>query len=113
MDDLQEKLNGILSDPQTMQRIMSMAQQLGSQPPPAAPEQPSPEGSFLPDPSMLQKLASLAGQSTIDRDQQGLLRALGPYLSRHRLVKLERAMRAARMASMATNLLGQTGSIGR
>ncbi len=113
MEDLQEKLNGILSDPQTMQKIMSMAQQLGSQPPPAAPEQPPQEGSFLPDPSMLQKLASLAGQSTVDRDQQGLLRALGPYLSRHRLAKLERAMRAARMAGMATNLLGQTGNSGR
>ena len=116
MEDLQEKLGAVLSDPQTMQKIMALAQQLGGQersdPPKGqdAPESGAPLGL---DPSMLQKLAGLAGQGTIDRNQQGLLNALGPYLSRQRLQKLERAMRAARMAGMATNLLGISGSQGR
>lgn len=106
MDQMEDKLGAILNNPQLMSQIMSMAQSLGeSQPREAEPSSGLPEF----DPGMLQKLAGLAGQGTIDRDQQALLHALHPYLSSRKVHKLEKAMRAARMARMASGFLGQGG----
>lgn len=115
MDEMEEKLGSILSNPQMMQQIMAMAQALGgaSEAPPQK-ELPKPqETSLQPLPNidigMLQKLSGLAGQTGIDREQQALLKALGPYISRDRVSKLEKAMRAAKMARVASAFLGQGG----
>ncbi len=111
MEGMEEKLGAILGNPQMMQQIMSMAQTLGASPqdnppppPPPTPQQPS----F--DAGMIQKIAGLARQSGIDKNQQNLLRALGPYLSRERIAKLEKAMRAAKIAAMASSALGTGGN---
>ena len=108
MDELENKLGAILGDPEMMKKIAAFAQTLSPQeatqdsahPPKAAP---------LPDfdASMLQKLSGFAQQSGIDKNQQSLLHALAPYISQHRVARLERAMRAAKMAGFATNLLGR------
>lgn len=110
MDEMQEKLGAILGNPQMMQSILSMAQSLGSseQPPPITPEPPPSSASGI-DPGMLQKLAGLAAQSGIDREQQALLDALKPYLSRERIRRLARAMRAAKTARLAGSVLGSGG----
>ena len=94
MDDLEGKLGAILSDPQMMEKISALAQNLGQS---DAKQEQSPG----PDMAMLQKLSSLAGQSGIDKNQRTLLGALQPYLSQSRIQKLERAMQAAKMAGMA------------
>ncbi len=107
MEELQDKLGSILSNPQMMQQIMSLANSMGASAPPPQPEAaPTPPGI---DPGMLLKLSSLASQSGIDREQQALLKALSPYLNRERISRLERAMRAARTARLASTLLGQNG----
>ena len=116
MDDLEQKLGAVLNNPQLMQQIMSMAQSMGAQSPPRPEEQKPPEPQqSVPtiDPGMLSRLAGLSRQSTIDLDQQALLRALNPYLTKDRIGRLERAMRAAKMAKMAGSFLGSgllTGS---
>ena len=104
MESLEEKLGAVLSNPQLMQQIMSMAQAMGSAPAPNPP--PPPEPLSVPDPGLLQKLSGIAGQSGVDRNQQALLKALDPYLGRDRLGRLEKAMRAAKMAKLAGSLLG-------
>lgn len=112
MDDMEAKLGAILNNPQMMQQIMALAQNFGQTE--GTPKQEAKEpvreeaAPVLPDIdlSMIQKLSSFAGKSSIDRNQQTLLKALSPYLSRQRISKLERAMRAAKMASMATVLIG-------
>lgn len=110
MDNLEEKLNSVLSDPQMMQKIMSMAQALGAQSPPQREPQPQKnEGIPDIDLGMLQKISGFASQSDIDKEQRALLSALGPYLSRDRISKLERAMRAAKMARLASGLFGSNG----
>ena len=58
---------------------------------------------------MVQKIASMAGKAGIDNHQQALLKALRPYLSRERIEKLEKAMRAAKLAGVATGFLGSGG----
>ena len=116
MDDMENKLGAILGNPEMMQQIMALAQNFSQ----AAPKQeqqkqeapPPPKQEAAPPPlpeldfSTIQKLSGLAKSSGIDKNQQTLLRALSPYLSRQRISKLERAMRAAKMASMATAFLG-------
>ena len=111
MDDMQSQMNAILNNPEMMQKIMAMAQSMNTQPPRPETESapPSPPSAPEFDPSLLQKLAGLTGQSGIDSNQKTLLKALTPYLSRERISKLERAMRAAKIANMASSFLGQSG----
>ena len=111
MDNLEEKLNSVLNDPEMMQKIMSMAQAFQSPPEQNSHKEtvknsPAPEV----DLGVLQKLSGIAKQGSIDKEQQSLLRALNPYLSRERIRKLENAMRAARMSKFAAAVLGQQGS---
>ena len=107
MDQMEDKLGAILNNPQMMQQIMSMAQALGQNDP--QPEQPSKP--YIPefDPAMLSKLSGFMGQGKMDGNQQALLTALHPYLSHRKVEKLEKAMRAAKMARMASSFLGQGG----
>ena len=111
MDNMEEKIGSILNDPETMQRIMSMAQALGSSAKQQdAPAEPASAPSFPEiDINMLQKFSGLAKQGNIDKQQQNLLQALNPYLSRQRIQKLENAMRAARMARIAAGALSGQG----
>lgn len=114
MDDMESKLGAILGNPEMMQKIMAFAQNLnqndaGSKQPPRE-ESPPPFPQF--DPAMLQKLTGMAQSSRIDNNQQLLLKALRPYISSRRIQKLEQAMRAAKMAGMATAFLG-TSPTGR
>lgn len=112
MEEMEDKLNAILGNPQLMQQIMSMAQSLGQQapePPPRQKEEPSPAMLDI-DPAMIGKFMNLLGTTNIDRNQKALLCALEPYLTQQRLRKLEKAMRAARLAGAATALL-PNGSI--
>lgn len=104
MDDMESKLGAILGNPQMMQQIMSLAQnfQTESQAPPA-PVDPAPEIDF----AMVQKLTSIIGKTGIDGHQKALLQALVPYLSSNRIQKLEKAMRAAKLAGMASAFLGR------
>ena len=95
MSELEEKLNSVLNDPKAMEQIMNMAQSLGA-------ENPFPDI----DISMLQKLSGFAQKGNIDKDQRALLKALTPYLTRERIGKLEKAMRAAQLARAASGLLG-------
>lgn len=101
MSELEEKLNTILNDPQAMQQIMNMAQSLSAE----GGQNPFPDI----DIGMLQKLSGFAKQGNIDKDQRALLKALTPYLTRERLGKLEKAMRAAQLARAASGLLGSGG----
>lgn len=110
MDDMEEKLGSILNNPQMMQQIMSMAQSMGGQ----GKQDPTPrqEKSFPElDIATLQKISSLAQSSSIDKREQALLRALGAYLSKERIGKLEKAMRAAKIAKIASSALSQGGAV--
>lgn len=106
MEDMEAKIGAILGNPQMMQQIMSLAQSIT--PPETTAEPPQPAESPLPDIdlSMLGKLSGLAAKGGVDSNQQLLLKALSPYLSHTRIEKLERAMRAAKMANLAVSVLG-------
>lgn len=111
MSEMEEKLNALLSNPQLMQQIASMAQSMGGEPqnqPSAANAPPQvPMPAF--DPKLLQTMAQTMGQTGIDSNQKHLLQALSPYLSTGRVQKLERAMQAARLAGAASAFLNAGG----
>ena len=121
MSELDDKLNSILSNPAMMQQIMSLAQSLNSQSEPpqgkqsqSAPPPPQPSGDLNSgetslNPNLLSKIASLMQRGSIDKNQESLLRALKPYLSSQKLQKLERAMHAAKMAGIASEMVSNRG----
>lgn len=117
MEDMSAQMNAILSNPEMMQKIMSLAQSMEAPSGQDQPERPSSDTPANPFPdldmSAIQKLAGFAGKTNIDNNQRSLLKALIPYLSKERINKLERAMRAAKLASMATVLFGANGSLFR
>lgn len=107
MDDFESKLGSILNNPEMMGRIMEMAQSFGGQsqqPEPPSEESSVPEFDF----AAIQKLSGLMGKAGVDGDQKALLAALAPYVSGNRIRKLERAMRAAKLAGVATGFLGSS-----
>ena len=108
MEDFESKLGQILGNPEMMGKIMAMAQSFGGQE--AAPEPPPPQETAMPeiDFATIQKLSGLMGSANVDGDQKALLAALAPYISGVRIGKLERAMRAAKLAGLARNFLGNT-----
>lgn len=111
MEGMEEKLNSILSNPQMMAQIMSMAQSFGMNEPPR-PESPAPPPAMPAinfDPAVLHKVMAMAQQTGIDKNQLSLLHALGPYLSERRITKLENAMRAAKIAALASSFFGANG----
>ncbi len=109
MNEMEDKIGAILNNPQMMQQIMSMAQAMNTPVPQNDPQPPMSEFTPQIDMAMIQKLSGLAKQSSIDKREQALLGALGAYLSGDRIHRLEKAMRAAKMAKMATGLIGQRG----
>lgn len=106
MDGMEEKLGQILNNPQLMQQIMSMAQSMNQDTNQSTPQAPP---KAPPDMSALNRISDLMNRASIDNEQQGLLKALGPYLSREKLRKLERAMHAAKLAGAASSLMNQGG----
>ena len=104
MEGMEDKLGAILNNPQLMQQIMAMAGSLSSPQPEEKKTEPTP---VIPDfdPVMIQKLMNIAGQMGVDSNQRTLLAALTPYLSNGRIQRLEKAMRAAKLASLASSAL--------
>lgn len=126
MEGMEEKIGALLSNPELMKNIMTMAQSLGQNTPQQEPPQAQPQKQAQPQqktplqaksaPSigkneleMISKISTLSQQTGLDRQEQTLLKALNPYLTKERLEKLEKAMHAAKMAKFATVAFSQSG----
>ncbi len=109
MDDLSSKLQGILSDPNSMEQIKQMAQGLlGGTTPAAAPATSAPPSldSLLGDAQNMGKImkimSALQNQPNDNRTQ--LLMALKPHLSPERAKRVDSAVKLLRLASIAPAL---------
>ena len=107
MDGLEEKLGAILSSPETMEQIFSIAAALGGgQKEEEAQPEPTPEpagglgdllGGF--DPGLLFKLLPLMQEYQAGGgEREALLAALKPFLRRETGEKLEKAIRITRIS---------------
>lgn len=118
MEDMDSRLNALLSNPEAMGRIMALAQQLSgentaSSPPPCQ-ETPSPppqqeEDSF--DPMILLKFLPLLQELRQDHSSQTMqfLSALRPYLKPERQPKVERAVKLAHIICVGKKFLTEGG----
>lgn len=107
MSGMEEQLGAILGDPEMMQKIQALAQSMGQSPPeqPGADAAPPQQRAESGDMEMLKAFTSFARGAEIDKNQRALLKALAPYVSREKIVKLEKAMRSARLAQQTSGLL--------
>lgn len=128
MDDLNDKITRLLSDPNSMAKIQGMMAALGggdtpapsetppTPPPVAAPQPSAPAPSLsldgLPDLSMLSKLAPLMGAFSKEDDDTRLLQALRPYLHGEREQKLDDTMKMLRLTKLLP-LLQEQGIFGK
>ena len=103
MDDFSDKLGKILSDPKSMEQIMSLAKGLSSEK--SEEKQAAPDISSMTD--MLRSLVnSPAGQAFFNGEQQRiqLLKALSPYLSPSKRQKLSGVISAMESVSAVGSL---------
>ncbi len=108
MDGLEQKLDAILSDPESMQKIMDLAKGLGLSSPPRSengetpPPPPQSANSLGSEPLMGlgTLLSSFSGQS-LDSKHTALLNALRPYLRPERQERLDRAIQTAKLVKTA------------
>ncbi len=100
MDDLSAKISQILSDPQALQQIKGLGEQLGiSNTPNSSNSEISKNknplsaiSGFSPDMmSMFTKIAPLVSDASKEDDTTKLLKALRPFLSEERRKKLDEA----------------------
>ena len=122
MDDVNEKLNALLSDPGSMAQIMQLAQQLSgsmggdtAQPAatsPAAPPPPPPSPLGGLDPQTIARYLPLLQELTRDTSQTTqLLYALRPFLKDGKQDKVERAARLARLITIGKRFLKEGGGL--
>lgn len=118
MNELEDKLNALLSDPDGMAQVMELAQKLsGKHDGDDAPPEQTPHGGELSslldalggglDGETLRRLLPVVQQAT--RRESGeaaaLLYALRPFLREERREKVERAVQLARLLSLGKTFL--------
>ncbi len=110
MDDLNEKLNRLLSDPEGMAKIQSMMAALGGGEA-TAPAPPPPAANTGPDLTALTRLMPLLTGAGEDNQDTRLLAALKPYLHGERAKRLDESMRLLKLAKLLP-LLQEQGILG-
>ena len=101
MEDLSEKLAGLLSSPEGMQKIQSaMAALGGALPQEDTPPPPPPTAETGVDMAALTKILPLLGNLNQENEDTRLLSALRPYLHGQRAERLEESMRLMKLMQL-------------
>ena len=112
MEDLNEKLSRLLSDPEGMAKIQAAMTALGGGGTPEPPPPPPPVlPSSGPDVAALTKLLPLLSRMNGDSEDTRLLQALRPYLRGARAERLDDTMRLLKLAKLLP-LLQEQGVLG-
>lgn len=117
MEDMDSRLNALLSDPEAMGRIMALAQQLSGE---SAASSPSPSPEPPPssqqeddgfDPMLLLKFLPLLQELRQDNSSQSMqfLSAMRPFLKPDRQPKVERAVKLAHLICVGKKFLTEGG----
>ena len=110
MAEFEDKLNAVLSNPELMGQILSMAGSLNQQQ--AAPPPPPPSGIFgsMPfDPGAMAAMMQMLKATQLEPRQRNLVQALRGFVPEDRLVRLEKAMQASLIAKFASAAMNQGG----
>ena len=110
MAEFEDKLNAVLSNPELMGQILSMAGSLNQQP--SAPPPPPPSANFgsMPfDPGAMAAMLQMLKATQLEPRQRNLVQALRGFVPEDRLVRLEKAMQASLIAKFASAAMNQGG----
>ena len=110
MAEFEDKLNSILSNPDLMGQIMSMAGSLNQQPPPPPPPQNPGFGSMPFDPGAMAGMMQMLKATQLEPKQRNLIQALRGFVPDDRLIRLEKAMQASLIARFASQAMNKGGS---
>ena len=113
MNDFDEKLNSLLSNPEAMGQIFQLAQSLGGSldPPPPPPQQPvntGKETGFLggiDSDTLLRLLPLIQELGEQNGNARNLLLAMRPYLKPERQNKVEQALQLSRLICVGRKFL--------
>lgn len=107
MDELEEKLNAVLNNPSELEKISKIASAImggsGDKPEPT-PQEPDIDMGML-----KQMLSGLRGNGGKKSESRDLLEAMKPFLAEKRRRKIDKAMKLARLASLAEIAVGGFG----
>lgn len=119
MGDFEDKINGLLQSPESLEQIMRLARSLSGES--EAPEAPHEEkdaraesaetGGFFDgfDPKMMSFLGSALREYSSPSDKAALIAAIKPYLRSERREKVDKAMQIAKLAKVAKNVIPELG----
>lgn len=112
MEGLEEQLQKIMNDPDSMAQILSLAQSFGMQPQEGqAPSAPS-VAPAPPDDGFAKAIFGMMQQARqSDGRQEALLAALKPYLRPERRGNIDRALQIARISHLAGFALRNYGKL--
>lgn len=118
MSEFDDKLSSILSSPQDMEKIMSLAKELsgslGGGGEPEAPAQPVKKAEASPfddfDPRLFDIVRRVMGEySSRQNDKKALVESLKPYVREERRSDLDRAVKIAKLYHAAKIVLKEFG----
>ena len=122
MDELERALRAVLDDPAQLRELRELAGSMGFSvpqaqpesapaptPPEPVPEPPPAQAAFQQQPLPEPAAAMLRQAGKMDKKQEALLLALKPFLRKERQEKIDRALHAARLASLASLALKNRG----
>ena len=110
MAEFEDKLNAVLSNPELMGQILSMAGSLNQQPSTPPPPPPSANFGSMPfAPGAMAGMMQMLKATQLEPRQRNLVQALRGFVPEDRLVRLEKAMQASLIAKCASAAMNQGG----
>ena len=111
--DIGEILQSVLSDPEQMGKLASMAQSImGGAEPASSPAESAVQGTVPHDAKLLSVLTGLMGGRGKETRSAALLNAMRPYMRPEKQEKLDRAMQVSRMVHVAGTVMKELGGGG-
>lgn len=111
MDELESKINSLFSSPESMERIMQLAQSLSGGEREHREDKQETERSDAPgfDPKLMGLVAGAMQEFSSQGEADQLCKALRPILSQEKAERLDRALGIARLVRVARKVLPQLG----
>lgn len=110
MSEFEDKLNSVLGDPAQMEKIADLAKKLMGGDGGTETAAPRPQSDLELDPGLIKRIGRLMNGG--GDDKQRLLQAMEPYLSEKRRVKMDKALKIARLARIV-RVMGEEGGDGK
>lgn len=115
MEDIAEKIQSVLSDPDSMRQLGEIAQMLGFSPEEQQgnllQQQPEPDIGGMPDITALMSLAGKLREAGGNDNNINLLNALRPLLDDEKKVKIDRAIKLLKIINLLP-ILRDSGILG-